>query len=133
MLQVKHITVRLADKAASWDDEDLTMESAAVGGPYGDGTLARVPTSTPKAQSHDDAAALESKKASVTAPRAIAAFVETEEEVFNRLFVLILMIIIVSMSNSASFCCVYELAHCNYCLNVSNMSQGLDEDLEVVL
>ena len=83
-LQVKNVTVRLAqDKASSWDDEDLTMESAADGGPYGNSTLSRVPAST---RLHNDAAAPESKNASVTAPRAIAAFVETEEEVFKRDF-----------------------------------------------
>ena len=84
-LQVAHITVRLAEKAESWDDEDSTLDNADGVLLHADGTLDRKPAFSPQVHVHvHHATVSETKKIGFVAPRTIDAFVETEEEVCER-------------------------------------------------
>lgn len=79
VVQIQHVTVRMADKGESWDD-DITV-STAGDARVSDGTLARKPTLTPKAPTQNDKDSDVSSKVVFNVPRTIEAFVETEEEV----------------------------------------------------
>ena len=73
--------MRTADRGSSWDDEIAMVVGANEDASPSDGTLVRKPTSTPKAEAENHEERSESRKASIVVPRAIDAFVETEEEV----------------------------------------------------
>jgi hypothetical protein len=85
-VQIQHVTLRIAGKGESWDDEISTI-SAEDDAKKSEGTLDRKPLSTKKTfvtqNEHKSSA---SAKANATVPRTIEAFVETEEEASGRLF-----------------------------------------------
>lgn len=104
-MQVNHITVRMAGKAAAWDDEDSTLDGGS------DSPIKR--ESLPKSQLHHHTAVSESKKTSLAVPRTIDAFVETEEEVREQ--IVFVNDMIVSRTISSTLLC-----SCNSSLSMSS-------------
>ncbi len=100
--------MRMAGKAASWDDEDSTLDGVS------DSPINR--ENLPKSQLHHHTAVSESKKTSLAVPRTIDAFVETEEEVREQ--IIFVNGIIVSRTINSTL-----LRSCNAQLSMSSIKR----------